>query len=284
MELCLQIGIVHTPANLIALLLYRCVPAVLVFVYEYVQFSFVCCLLGDLCSFVHHVFPLFLQVSEKSLSQRFLLILMLLLVEVGIIVLKELYQPLCVRLEVDFHYRGIGVDDHSAQLRLEDVELFLMFVLSILIRFGLAVAAILVLVLLLYRVNLLRILLIIAKHIVNDIKHHAKLLDPACILQFGVVANNDAAREKFVLQVFGNELYCDVVLRTVRDYQVGITHGRLDEVNIGLSDEAIVRFEDAFDVATTFDDVSFYSPKQSDVRVRIDKYFEVHQVAQIFVQ
>ena len=125
----------------------------LVFVYEYVQFSFGR-LLGDLCSFVHRVFPLFLQVSEKGLSQR-LLVLMLLLVEVRIIVLKELYQPLCVRLEVDFHYRGIGVDDHSAQLRLEDVELFLMLVLSVLIRFGLAVATILVLVLLLYCVNLL---------------------------------------------------------------------------------------------------------------------------------
>lgn len=139
-ELRLQIGIIHLLHDLAALLLYRRVPAVLVPVDEYVYSPLI-------RSPVHCVFCLFRQVSREGLGQLLLLfLLILLLVEVGIVVLEELDESLGVRLEVNFHDGGVGIYNHSAQLRLENVELLLMLVLSVFVRFCFAVAAALLLV------------------------------------------------------------------------------------------------------------------------------------------
>ena len=105
---------------------------------------------------------------------------MLLIVEIRIVVLEELYQPFCIGLKVNFHDIGIRVDNHTAQLRLQYVQLLLILILFLLVGFAVAVVvrgvvdAVFVFVLRFYCVNLLRVLLIVEQDVVDHVEHHSE--------------------------------------------------------------------------------------------------------------
>src|SRR5262249_52518501 len=85
------------------------------------------------------------------------------------------------------------------------------------------------------------------------------------------------------LDLSGYQIYSDVIVSALRNYQIGISFGRLDELKVHWTDGSLVLRDDRLNGAATFMHIAVETTNESNIGIGVHEDFHIHQRAQLWI-